>query len=468
MKSVHPPGAGRESSTTSRDWGSVHSEGNGGSSHAAHEPESDAGSHAPGHIPTGHAATEEAPPARPLPVRHIAIGLLVVGVLFLAAFAVGTLPKVRTSRALNALSQVDGPPLVQVTHIRRGAAQSSIVLPGTLEPIHQTAIYARTSGYVKQWMVDIGRSVRAGEVLAIIETPDLDAQLAQSKATVEQAKSALDLAKVQEDRWAAMVKDSVVTVDEYDQKRQAAQAAAASLGAAQADERRLQALTDYERVTAPFSGIVTGRNVDVGAFVQSGGGMGAALPSNGSQAPSSLFQVAQTDTVRVYVSVPQTNAVAIQPGQKADVRVREFPNQTFVGEVVRTARAVDPQSRTLLTEIQILNTKHVLLPGMYAQIRFLFDRSSPPLVVPATALLPLTNGIQVAEIDGDQKVRHRTIRISRDYGSYVEADSGIAEGATVVLNPTDALTEGLQVKVEAHPNPSDSGTSAGRAVQVGK
>jgi RND family efflux transporter MFP subunit len=223
-------------------------------------------------------------------------------------------------------------------------------------------------------------------------------------------------------------------------------------------------LQNFERVTAPFDGIVTGRNVDVGAFVQSGGGLGASLPSNGSQSPSSLFQISQTDTVRVYVSVPQTDAVAIQPGLTTEVRVREFPTETFSGRVVRTARAVDPQSRTLLTEIQILNTKRVLLPGMYAQIRFLFDRSSPPLVVPATALLPLTTGIQVAEVDQDRRIRHRTIRITRDYGSYVEADSGVSEGSTLVLNPSDALTDGLQVKIQAHPTPADTGAAGRRAV----
>lgn len=428
-------------------------------------PPGDEASHEHG---TGHAATESAPPARPVAPGRIAAALVIIATVFVAAFAVGTLPRVRTARAIAALAKQDATPIVQVARVKRGSPHSDLDLPGTLEPLHQAAIYARTSGYVKSWDADIGRSVHAGEVLATIETPDLDDQLAQSRATLEQEKSVADLARVEEERWAAMVKDSVVTVDEYDQKVQAHRAAEAAVLADQADVHRLEALQSFERVTAPFEGIVTARNVDVGAFVTSGGGMGAgaALPSNGSAAPSSLFQMDQTDTVRVYVSVPQTDATSITPGQVADVRVREFPGKVFAGRVVRTARAVDAQSRTLLTEIQILNSKHILLPGMYASIQFVFNRATPPLVVPATALLPLTTGIKVVELDQDHRVHHHTIKIERDYGSYVETDSGVTEGAMLVLNPTDALTDGETVEVQTEPNPTDSGSSAPQAVPV--
>ena len=295
---------------------------------------------------------------------------------------------------------------------------------------------------------------------------DLDEQLAQSRAALEQARSGLELARVEQQRWAAMVKDSVVTVDEYDQKTQSARAATAVVAAGEADVRRLQALQSFEHVTAPFDGIVTGRNVDVGAFVQSGGGTGSSMPSNGSSAPSSLFQMVQTDTVRVYITVPQSDATSIEAGQSADVRVQEFPNQVFPGRVVRTARAVDPQSRTLLTEVQIVNRKHVLLPGMYAEIRFVVSRTNPPLVVPATALLPLTDGIHVVEVDADNRVHHRKITIVRDYGDYVEVDAGVTEGASVVLNPGDGLTDGTRVRVLARPVPADSAPA--RKLQQGK
>ena len=228
------------------------------------------------------------------------------------------------------------------------------------------------------------------------------------------------------------------------------------------DVARLTALQSFEHVTAPFDGIVTGRNVDVGAFVQAGGGTGTSMPSNGSAAPSSLFQMVQTDTVRVYITVPQSDATAIEPGQVADVRVQEFPNQVFAGRVIRTARAVDPQSRTLLTEVQIVNPKRLLLPGMYAEIRFVLSRTNPPLIVPPTALLPLTDGVHVIEVGADGRVQHRKLRIVRDYGDYMEVDGGVSEGESVVLNPGDDLPDGTKVHAVERVAPDDS--AAGRAV----
>ncbi len=423
------------------------------------DPSSQPPAHPPAH-PPGHAASENAPEARPLANRRIGVIIAVVAAVFVVAFLIGTLPRLSNARALAAVARGDSVASVEIERIARAPKTTNIALPGTLEPLHQAAIYARTSGYVKQWNADIGRTVHAGEVLAVIETPDLDEQLAQSRATLEQARSGLELARVEQQRWAAMVKDSVVTVDEYDQKTQAAQASAATVAAAQADVARLTALQSFERVTAPFDGIVTGRNVDVGAFVQAGGGTGTSMPSNGSAAPSSLFQMVQTDTVRVYITVPQSDATAIEPGQVADVRVQEFPNQVFAGRVVRTARAVDPQSRTLLTEVQIINPKRLLLPGMYAEIRFVLSRANPPMIVPATALLPLTDGVHVIEVGADGRVQHRKLRIVRDYGDYMEVDGGVSEGESVVLNPGDDLPDGTKVHAVERVTPNDSATGS--------
>ncbi len=423
------------------------------------DPSSQPPAHPPTH-PPGHAASENAPEAHPLANRRIGVIVAGVAAVFVVAFLIGTLPRLSNARALAAVARGDSVASVEIERIARAPKTTNIALPGTLEPLHQAAIYARTSGYVKQWSADIGRTVHAGDVLAIIETPDLDEQLAQSRATLEQARSGLELARVEQQRWAAMVKDSVVTVDEYDQKTQAAQASAATVAAAQADVARLTALQSFERVTAPFDGIVTGRNVDVGAFVQAGGGTGTSMPSNGSAAPSSLFQMVQTDTVRVYITVPQSDATAIEPGQVADVRVQEFPNQVFAGRVVRTARAVDPQSRTLLTEVQIINPKRLLLPGMYAEIRFVLSRANPPLIVPATALLPLTDGVHVIEVGADGRVQHRKLRIVRDYGDYMEVDGGVSEGESVVLNPGDDLPDGTKVHAVERVTPNDSATGS--------
>jgi membrane fusion protein, multidrug efflux system len=416
-------------------------------------PDTESHSSAP---PVHHAHSENAPEVRPVPARRIRLGLVVIIAILVVAFIVGTVPRISTKRALAEQTNVDQTPLVAVTHVKRAAPASDLLLPGTLEPLHQAAIYARSSGYVKHWYADIGRQVHAGERLADIEVPDLDQQLAQSKAVLEQAKSARSLASVEKKRWEAMFKDSVVTEDEYDQKVQAEEAAVAMVNADQADVYRLAALQGFEQVTAPFAGVVTARNVDNGSFVQATGGSGAALPSSSATSPTALFQMAQTDTVRIYISVPQVYATSIVPNQAADVHVREFPAQTFVGHVARTAQAVDPNSRTLLTEVQIVNPKRVLLPGMFAQIRFIFERATPPLIIPANAIVALPDGIQVVEVGPDNRVRHIKVDIARDYGAYVEVADGVTDGTTLVVNPPAELVDGTHVKVLAEPNPKET------------
>ena len=232
-----------------------------------------------------HAATESAPDPRPVDTRRLKVGLAAVAAVFLIAFVVGTIPRLITARALAAVARVDSVPTVQVDRIARAPKATVLALPGTLEPLHQAAIYARTAGYVEALECRHWPFSHAGDVLAVIETPDLDAQLAQSRANLEQARSRLELARMEQERWAAMVKDSVVTVDEFDQKTQAAAAAAATVTADEADVQRLTALQSFEHVTAPFDGIVTGRNVDVGAFVQPGGGTWATSRPTAARPP---------------------------------------------------------------------------------------------------------------------------------------------------------------------------------------
>ena len=410
--------------------------------------------------PVHHAHSENAPEVRPVPGGRIRLGVVAAVAVLVIAFIIGTVPRIATKRALAEQTNVDQTPVVAVTHVKRAPPASDLSIPGTLEPLHQAAIYARSSGYVRRWYADIGRTVRTGERLADIEVPDLDQQLAQSRAMLEQAKSAQSLARVEKKRWESMFKDSVVTEDEYDQKVQAEQAAVAQVNADQADVARLAALQGFEQVTAPFAGVITSRNVDNGSFVQSTGGSNAALPSSSNSSPTALFQMSETDTVRVYVSVPQVYATSIVPGQTADVHVREFPTQTFVGRVARTSRAVDPGSRTLLTEVQIVNPKNVLLPGMYAQIRFVFERSTPPLIVPANALVALPDGLQVVEVGPDNRVHHVKIDVARDFGGYVEVADGVDDGAALVVNPAAELVDGTHVRVLAEPSPKE--TTAGR------
>ncbi|HXB24761.1 MAG TPA: efflux RND transporter periplasmic adaptor subunit [Gemmatimonadaceae bacterium] len=395
-------------------------------------------------------ATETTPTPRPIPKRRLVMGGAFILVLLIGATIAGTVPRIATQHALARVAAVDTIPTVNVVSVARAGAASSLTLPGTLQPVHQAAIYARATGYVKKFFVDLGSTVHAGQVLGIIETPDLDQQLAQARAVLHQDETMLALNRTEDQRWQQMVRDSVVTVEQYDQKRQAYQGSQAAVLGDQANVDRLAALVGFERIVAPFDGVITSRNIDVGAFVTATGGQSATLPSGSSVAPSSLFGITQTDTMRVYLSVPETDAPSVRPGETAQILVSELPNDTFTGRVVRTARAVDPASRTLLTEVQIVNTTGKLVPGMYARATLGFDRQTPPLTVPASAVLFLPAGLTVAEIDSNHVVRRHVIDVGRDFGSYFEVLSGVRDGSLLLDNPSDAVPNGTRVQWQVH------------------
>jgi RND family efflux transporter MFP subunit len=406
-------------------------------------------------------ATETTPTPKPVPTRRLVIGAVIVLLLLTGATVAGTLPRIATTRALARVAAADTTPMVNVVTVKRAPAASSLTLPGTVQPVHQAAIYARGTGYVKKYFVDIGSAVQAGQLLGIIETPDLDQQLTQTRAMLRQDQSMLGLNRTEAERWHQMVSDSVVTVEQYDVKRQALQGSEAAVMADQANVDRLTALVGFERIVAPFAGVITSRNIDVGTFVTAAGTQSAPLPSGSSGAPTSLFQMTQTDTMRVYLPVPEADAPSVRTGQTADVRISELPGVPFTGHVVRTARAVDPTSRTLLTEVQILNTAGTLIPGMYAQIALGFDRESPPLTVPASAVLFLPAGLTVAEVGDDHVVHRHVIDVGRDFGSYFEVLNGLREGSILLDNPSDAVPDGARVRWQAHAD-----TTRGRPVQV--
>ena len=395
-------------------------------------------------------ATETTPTPRPVPRARLAMGGVFVLLVLIGATVAGTVPRVATRHALARVAANDTIPTVNVVKVVRADAASSLTLPGTLQPVHQAAIYARATGYVQKFFVDIGSTVRAGQLLGIIETPDLDQQLAQARAVLRQDETMLSLNRTEDQRWRQMVQDSVVTVEQYDQKRQAYQGSEAAVVGDQANVDRLTALVGFERIVAPFDGVITSRNIDVGAFVTATGGQSAALPSGSSVAPSSLFGITQTDTMRVYLAVPELDAPSVRPGETAQIAVSELPNDTFTGRVVRTARAVDPTSRTLLTEVQIVNTTGKLVPGMYARATLGFDRETPPLTVPASAVLFLPAGLTVAEIGADHIVHRHVIDVGRDFGSYFEVLSGVSDGTILLDNPSDAIPNGTRVRWQPH------------------
>jgi RND family efflux transporter MFP subunit len=317
----------------------------------------------------------------------------------------------------------------------------TIALPGTIQPLHQAPVYARTNGYVRRWYADLGARVRAGQLLATIESPETDQQLLQARASLQQARASLALAKTTLERYRTLADDSAITHQELDERTTAFEAAGASVAQQEANVQRLAVQQGYQRVLAPFAGVITSRSVDVGALISAAGGSTTAA---GASAP--LFSLAQIDTIRIFVAVPQAEVTSVAVGQRAEVTLREYPGRIFAGVVARTAGALDPASRTLQAEIDVPNPDGALLPGMYAEVRLLMGRAAPPLTIPAGALVIGTGAPQVATIDAAGAVRFRPIQLGRDYGATVEVLSGIDEGATLVLNPSDELKDGVRVK----------------------
>jgi RND family efflux transporter MFP subunit len=368
----------------------------------------------------------------------------IIAMVFLVLVVAGIVPRVRDARELRAeTASVHGTIEVTVVPAKRAAATSDLVLPGSIESLHESPIYARTAGYVERWTTDIGARVAAGQLLAQIQSPEIDQQSEQAKADLGQLRANLNLAKRTVDRWMLLARDSVVTPQEVDEKQAAYDAAVANLASGEANYKRLEQLQSFERVTAPFAGVVTSRSVDVGNLVTAG----ATLGGTGSASGRPLFTVAGTDTVRVYVDVPQSAINLVKHGASADVLVRELPGSVFRGIVARNARALDAASRTLLTEVQIPNPKGVLLPGMYVEVRFAVTDSNPPLIIPANTLVVRTEGPQVAIVRPNNTVHYQKIELGRDYGDRVEVVAGLDGDAKLVVNPTDDIREGVEVRV---------------------
>jgi len=358
-----------------------------------------------------------------------------------ALFAVGIFPRWRANAALTS-SVRDQRPIVSVIASQRPADDANLVLPGSTQAIQETGIYARTNGYVRKWNVDIGAKVEAGQLLAEIETPEVDQELNQARANVAQASANLHLARATLTRWQKLVDGKVVSPQEFDEKKSAADARDADLQVAQANVKRLQELQGFEKIVSPFSGIVTARNIDNGNLVSAGSGQ-----------TQPLFRIAQTDMLRIYVTVPQTQARSIVPGQSATVSVREIPDKTFNAKVVRTAGALDPAARTLLTELQLPNADGELFPGMYAEVKFALPHDDRTLVVPGNAVMIRSDGPKVLVVDAKQTIRARAVKLGRDLGDKVEIVSGLDPAESLVANPTDALHDGREVRVQQLTNP---------------
>lgn len=435
-------------------------------------------------------------------------GVLIGVAVAVALVVIGVIPRVRdrAERVAAATAPDAGLVPVSVAAPRRADGPSDLLLPSNIQAIEETAIYARTNGYVRDRYVDIGDHVAAGRVLAQIDTPELDQELsqaraalaqtrsafAQAEASVSQAKANLQQARASveqstanegfaaatSDRFNRLEQAELIAHQDADEKRTALAAARATTAAAhanvdamqanvnvleasvsaaranvaanEANVQRLLALQSFQRVEAPFGGIITMRGIDRGALIAAGSGNGA----------SPLFRIARIDTLRIFVNVPQTYVRSITPGRAATVLVPEFPQRTFAGTIASTAGALDAASRTLLTEVRLRNDDRALMPGMYAQVKFSVPPADDVWVVPATALVTRAAGSQVLAVGADGAVRYVPVQLGRDLGQSVEIVSGLTGQERLVVSPPDGLRDGVRVAVQ--PAQSDARKGEGK------
>jgi RND family efflux transporter MFP subunit len=373
------------------------------------------------------------------PAKKSGLLAIVVLTILMVAGAFALVRRFTERGALAKETETLAVPTVSVAKPITEPAADQLVLPAQLQAYVESAIYARTNGYLLRWNRDIGSKVKKGELLAEIDTPEVDQELSQAKAAQQQTAAQLQLAKSTAERWANLRKTDSVSQQEADQQASAYTQAAANTAAAEANVRRLQQLESFKHVYSPISGVITRRNTDVGALITAGSA------STGKE----LFDVAQVDPLRVFVSVPQTNAPSIRAGLQAYIELREYPGQKFAGKVVRTADSIDPATRTLLTEIDVPNPDGHLLPGSYAEVHFAVPVQITRLSVPVNALLFRPEGPRVAVVGPDHKVHLKAINIGRDYGTKVEILGGLDANDQIVLNPADSLEDGQEVNVKS-------------------
>ena len=387
-------------------------------------------------------AIEPPPEIPPAPPRR---ALMVVGMALLAllvAGAVTLIARVSHENALAKETEQETIPTVAVVHPLAEKPDEELILPGSLQAFEESPIYARTNGYLVRWYKDIGSRVREGELLATIDTPEIDQELNQARAARQQIVAQLELAKISAERWENLRKSDSVSAQEADQQTSGYRQAQANLAAADANVRRLEQLEGFKKVYAPFSGVITKRNVDPGALINAGAGA----------AGRELFDIARVDPLRVYTSVPQAYASYIRVGESTTVTLQEFAGERFSAKVARTAEAIDLNTRTLLTEVDVPNRSGRLLPGSFGEVHFAVGSNVDKVTIPVNAMLFRSEGPRLAIIGPDNKVELRPISIGKDYGTTLEVLSGLSIQDQVVINPSDSLEDGQVVNL-APPSP---------------
>ena len=399
----------------------------------------------PGPAGEQHALADR--PAPPAIRRGPLTGLAVI--IVLAAFViavVGILERRHAAAKLADYTNSVAAPAVTLVEPKLEKSAREIVLPGNMQAFTQAPIYARTTGYVKAWYHDIGSHVKKGDLLAVIETPELDQQLAQAKADLATAQANAALAKVTADRYQGLLAQNAVSQQDTDNARSALAARNTEVTSADANVKRLAELQSFERITAPFDGVVTARNLDIGQLVTTAGS--TTTPGAGIAAASrEVFDIAAIGTLRVFVNVPQVYAPDAKTGVIASLSLPQYPGRSFKGRLVRTSNAVDPATRTLLAEVDVDNRGSELLPGSYTEVHLNVSSAAPALTIPAAAAILKPDGLHVGVVDSSSHARIVRIVPGRDDGNVIEVLGGITPEQKIIANPPDSLTDGEEVRV---------------------
>ena len=380
---------------------------------------------------------------RATPRLNLVFWTLIFVVLLALAFVAGLVPRKRQRNALAAETHELAIPTVTLVTPQPAKAGAPLSLPAEIRALTEAPVHARANGFVKRWFVDLGAKVELGQLLAEIDTPELNQEQAQLKAQVAQAEAALELAKSTAERWAALLKSGTISQQDAAEKRADLALKVALLDGARANLRRTEEMQGFSRVVAPFAGTVTARRVDVGDLIK-------------ADATNELFRIADTRKLRVFVRVPQSNAPRMHAGVVAELTIPEIPGRTFTARVARTAGVMSADSRTLLTELEVDNEKGEILAGSYAQVRFADDQPDAVLTLPANTLLFHAEGTLIGVVRADNTVELRKVQLGRDFGPVLEILSGIALHERVILNPADSLVAGSTVRV-FEPPPATAG-----------
>jgi len=379
--------------------------------------------------------------------------LLLVGIIaFVAAGGIaanGLISRSRTNQNLMQWTNAQAIPTVALATLARGDAAQSLILPGDIQPFNKAAIYARVNGYLKSWNKDIGAQVKAGELLASIDAPDLDQQLAQARATLASAKANYDIAATTADRYSILVRKQAASQQLADQTAADAAAKKAVMDANEANVRQLEAMQSFKQIVAPFDGVITARNTDIGALINAG-----------STAGQELFEVSDLHRVRIYVQVPQAFSADLSPGLKATFEMPQYPGRKFDATLVTTSNAMNATSRSMLVQLQADNSDGKLFGGTYCRVNFQIPGDPNMVRVPAAALMPVNRGVQVAVLGDDNKVVLKPIQLGRDFGDSVEVTAGLAPQDRVIDSPPETLQSGDAVQLAA-PTSSSTSTQAG-------